>query len=1029
MLYLTIMNNYRKTFSYLTITGLLLFIVACNPFPTNLHPATVEPPIIITSNPAPNQPDDLENLKIFLFGAIDKGDISSFQETCLQLKAAYPTIAFSQFIDEFGNTFLHRAAEKGNNLLLEFLLFYSIDKDTYIDAANYLDQTPLHIAVIHKHLDSIERLLAEGADFTLYDSEGFMPLHIAIIDGNLDIVKQLTQEDGEEVLELIYSRTKCKGEKKYTGIELAYMRKQIDILKYLIHLRYYKSDTNLQEEELLIALEYEWIDLIEDFMKEKRIEIEIVNEEDDQGILQLAANKGYLPLVKYLIDQLGKDPNDVCCHSRKDMKNTAGYQAIRGAHPKVLYYLLQQGANPHIEEGYWINNDPPSWLNKAIKRYIKYKQAIHTQDSSTLNATNNEAEKKLLDAKRNIDMLLGNRRLDVTFPEFPTNDNEKKRYKLPPNSLYKAIKAGPEVFFPLLYHSYVLNRRKIAAEGLEEYEGCDPIHSASKAGDKNLVEYLLSMNANINNKSAIHTTPLTYAVESGNIETVEYLLTKRAEVNTKRGNNYTLHKAVKEGHKDMLELLLNNRASIQGKKNDKTTLLHAAALSKNVVGADTTEMRISIQDIIARLGAKVINAKNSFGCTPLHYAAQIGNQASVSMLLAVRADVHAENEEGKTPLVFSTEENNLTITKQLMAAGANLNKCLSIYDQDKILKLILSLLKNEESTLGENAKIIDTLMKKADGMTLRKLAINILTTNPQTASPRLKSFCDRLIKEHNIQPKDCLASVIANNQDDYKFNKEEFLSFIYQLIELYGLSPINCIYQLILSDKEEADQLLCHLINKYKISPLHLLNNAITQGREDIVSLIIGPYYKSTKNIIIKQGIATNDFRVISHFIQYDKDNGSLNNVNYIISRATKLNKLDIVQFLITQCPLDPRMVVANLIKEISNTAYIANMYNMYIFVQHLMACNNLYPGDFVIWAATTAETHKVVKPIIIYYNLNPQLLIGHAKKMNNETAASFLTKFSETKKTAFSESEISDSNINLELHPTKKQKNNNDPS
>ena len=1025
------MNNYRKTFPGLTITGLLLFAVACNPFPTNLHPDTVKAPIIITSNPDPNQPNDLEHLKIFLFDAIDKGDIKSFQETCLQLKIAYPTIAFSQFTDEFGNTFLHQAAEKGNILLLEFLLFHSINKDTYINAVNYLEQTPLHLAVMHKHLDSIEWLIEAGADPMVHDSRGFTPLHIAIIDGNLDIVKQLTQEDGEEVLELIYSRTKCNGEKKYTGIELAYMRKQIDILKYLIHLRYYKSDTNLQEEELLIALEYEWIDLIEDFMKEKRIEIEIVNEEDDQGILQLAANKGYLPLVKYLIDQLGKDPNDVCCHSRKDMRNTAGYQAIRGAHPKVLYYLLQQGANPQIEEGYWINNDSPSLLDKAIKRYIKYKQAIHTQDSSTLNDPNNEANKKLLDAKRNIDMLLENRRPDIESPKFTIDDAYgKKRYKLLPNSFYKALKAGSEVFFPLLYHSYVPNRRKIAVEGLKDYENCKPIHSASKAGNKELIDYLLSMNANVNSRYIGLETPLNHAIKAGNIEIVQYLISRNATVN----NDYTpLYKAVHAGHKNIFDWLLNHRASIHQIHPHGNTLLHAAASSKNVVGSGITETWISIQDIIARLGTKAINTKNYFGCTPLHYAAQIGNQVSISTLLISGAGIHAENKEGKTPLGLAIDENNLAVIKQLIAAGANLNKCLSTYDQDKILKLMLLILKNEEGTLEENAEIIDTLIKKVDEITLDKLVINVLSANPQTASPQLKCFCDRLIKEHNIQLIDCLAKIMAEYQDEYRFyyqndyslNNEEILSFVYRLIEWYGVSPVDCIYQLILSKKEKVDSLLCHLINKYKVSPLPMLNNVITEGREDIVSLLIGPYYESIENIIIKQCVAANDFRVISRFIQYDKNNSSLNNLSCIISQAIKLNKLDIVQPLITKCQVDARIVVTNVIKEISNTVYSANMHK---FAQDLIVTNRLYPEDFAIWAAA-AGTYEVVRYILIQYNLSPQQLIDYAIniKMNNEPVISFLKNFSQTEKSAFSESEVSDSSI--DPGTPKNQKNNNDPS
>ena len=992
------MNNYRKTFPYLTLTGLLLSIVACNPFPTNLHPDTVEAPIIITSNPAPNQPNDPENLKIFLFDAIDKGDIKSFQDTWIQLKAAYPTIAFSQFTDEFGNTFLHRAAEKGNKLLLEFLVFHSIDKNTYINAVNYLDQTPLHVAVIHKHLDSIKWLIAIGADPTVYNSEGFTPWHTAIIDGNLDIVKQLTQEDGEEVLALIYSRTKCKGEKEYTGIELAYIKKHIEVVRYLMYLKYYKSNQKLAGEELLIVLKYEWIDLIEDLIKEKRIEV------NQKGILQLAANKGYLPLLKYFIDQLGKDPNEIYGIPEKGMINTAAYQAVRSSYPKVLRYLLRQGVKPYINETYDAYN--PGLLGIALETYIKHKQKpIRIQDVTTLDATDNEVGKKISDAKEVIDIILASRRANFDLPIITTAPGDKKRYIFSSEILNLACEAGLDIFKLVLSHSYASDRKKIVTTKRDGYYS--PIHSASKAGDKALVEYLLSINADVNTKSPTGTTPLMHAIKSGNVETVQYLITKKANVNRKIKRNRTpLYEAVKGGHKGIFELLLNHGARIQDKEDDGNTLLHAAALSKNVVGLDTTETRISMQDIIARIGVKGINAKDSFGCTPLHYAAQIGNQTSVNALLAVGADLNAQTEKNQTllelnqtPLELTFELNNLATAKQLLTAGASLDKCFFEYRhmQDKLLKLILFILKDKEEIVGENIILVNKLIKKADETTLRKLVTNVLIANPQTIPPQEKCLCDRLIKEHNIQLIDCLARIMAEYQDDYRFNyqddyplnNEEILSFIYQLIELYGLSPVDCIYQLILSKKEEADQLLYYLINKYKVSPLHILNNAITQAREDIVSVLIGPYYESIKDIIIKQCVAANDFRVISRLIQYNKNNRFSNNVNCIISQAIKFNKPDILQLLITKYHVDARIVVANVIKEISNPVYNANMYK---FAQDLIATNRLQTEDFAIWASA-AGMYEVVEYILLQYDLSTQQLIDYAKYMNNDQAASFLKK------------------------------------
>ena len=133
--------------------------------------------------------------------------------------------------------------------------------------------------------------------------------------------------------------------------------------------------------------------------------------------------------------------------------------------------------------------------------------------------------------------------------------------------------------------------------------------------------------------------------------------------------------------------------------------------------------------------------------------------------------------------------------------------------QDKLLKLILFILKDKEEIVGENIMLVNTLIKKADEITLYKLVINVLIANPQTISPQSKYFCDRLIKEHNIQLIDCLARIMGeyqneyqdDDQDDYPLNNEEILSFVCRLIEWYGLSPVDCIYQLILAGKEAAD--------------------------------------------------------------------------------------------------------------------------------------------------------------------------------------------------------------------------------
>jgi ankyrin repeat protein len=65
-----------------------------------------------------------------------------------------------------------------------------------------------------------------------------------------------------------------------------------------------------------------------------------------------------------------------------------------------------------------------------------------------------------------------------------------------------------------------------------------------------------------------------------------------------------------------------------------------------------------------------VNAKNSFGMTPLHYAAGADHKEIAELLIAKGADVNAKNESGSTPL-FGVIDGE--IVELLIAKGADVN--------------------------------------------------------------------------------------------------------------------------------------------------------------------------------------------------------------------------------------------------------------------------------------------------------------------------------------------------------------------
>ncbi|KAI9247351.1 ankyrin repeat-containing domain protein [Sporodiniella umbellata] len=106
-----------------------------------------------------------------LFEAAQKG---SFQTVRYLLDNKLATV---DDVDEQGATALHHATLANNDICLKYL----IDRGAVVDAAGgELKATPLHWASRQGRIASVHRLIREGADPSLKDSQGFNALHLAV---------------------------------------------------------------------------------------------------------------------------------------------------------------------------------------------------------------------------------------------------------------------------------------------------------------------------------------------------------------------------------------------------------------------------------------------------------------------------------------------------------------------------------------------------------------------------------------------------------------------------------------------------------------------------------------------------------------------------------------------------------------------------------------------------------------------------------------------------------------------------------
>jgi ankyrin repeat protein len=238
------------------------------------------------------------------------------------------------------------------------------------------------------------------------------------------------------------------------------------------------------------------------------------------------------------------------------------------------------------------------------------------------------------------------------------------------SELQKYFKSSPAILSRL---KQIKKNDPVGLEAVLSIDKDEELLFASHNGHLEILNSLISANANVNGKAPNGSTPLSLACEAGHLEAVRALLAANASVNAKCRGGTALMAAVSSPHLgqlserlEVIRTLLAAGADVNAKEKDGDTALIVAS------GRQCPE----IVELLLAANADA-NAKLKNGVTALSLASSRGHLKVVEALIRANADVNAKTSNGETPLISASRGGCLDVVQALLAAKADVDAALS----------------------------------------------------------------------------------------------------------------------------------------------------------------------------------------------------------------------------------------------------------------------------------------------------------------------------------------------------------------
>ena len=273
--------------------------------------------------------------------------------------------------DEWGNSLLHQAAEKGYINIMKVLASNQHD----LDIKNANQETPLFVAVVSGNLEIVEFLISYNVNPNIQNVHGHTLLHVAASIGYLDIMKLLVPlvdnidvqnqhqntplalavKNGHvEIVRLLISKNVDPVAPDHIGrISYDYATDKIKELLETYSIKAYHTSaiknenirnqiiTRMMKYERQVMLTYDNnIDLFMEFLT--ILSDPLQSEVNCNTLLHMAAKFGCINVMKVLIS----DPKDLNIQNLQ----TSLANAVKNGHLEIVKLLISQNVNPNFQD-------------------------------------------------------------------------------------------------------------------------------------------------------------------------------------------------------------------------------------------------------------------------------------------------------------------------------------------------------------------------------------------------------------------------------------------------------------------------------------------------------------------------------------------------------------------------------------------------------------------------------------------------------------------------------------------------------